>query len=254
LTRFGFGTCWLAVALVWSSGLSAAASASAQAPTLDRFYASANAALERGDTIQAFQDFTAAAQGGHRQAQFELASLHYFDHWRGDEHEAVRWFRQAAEQGHPRAQYMLGGFYLDGSGVVQNFTEGLRLMRGAAESGDELAQQELALRYYQGKDVPRNYREAAKWACAIADLDDAWGQHILGQMYAQGQGVPQDYVLAHVWLNLAASNSLYMRQYQEQAIDYRNRVASWMTPEQIAEAQRKAREWRPGTGRYPCRP
>jgi hypothetical protein len=58
-------------------------------------------------------------------------------------------------------------------------------------------------------------------------------------MYANGQGVPQDYVAAHMWLNLAAA------QGNANASESRDIVANRMTPEQIAEAQRLAREWTP---------
>ena len=64
-------------------------------------------------------------------------------------------------------------------------------------------------------------------------------QHNLGVMYAQGNGVPQDFVLAHMWTNLAAA------QGHEGAKSGRDVLAKRMTSEQIAEAQRLAREWRP---------
>jgi TPR repeat protein len=57
-------------------------------------------------------------------------------------------------------------------------------------------------------------------------------------MYANGEGVPQDYVQAFVWFNLAASES-------DKAAQYRDLVASKMTPAQIAEAQRLVQEWKP---------
>ncbi len=58
-------------------------------------------------------------------------------------------------------------------------------------------------------------------------------------MYAKGQGVPQDYVLAHMWFNLAGA------QGDKKARKDRDLAASHMTPDQIAEAQRLAREWKP---------
>jgi hypothetical protein len=79
----------------------------------------------------------------------------------------------------------------------------------------------------------------------------------LGLMYEAGRNVPQDYVQAHVWFNLAASQNSFgvgsaaglpnslESAFQEAAIKARDRVASKMTPEQIAEAQRLAREWKP---------
>ncbi len=58
-------------------------------------------------------------------------------------------------------------------------------------------------------------------------------------MYSAGDGVPQDYVKAHLWFNLAAA------QGNEDARELRDLWAKKMTPEQIAEAQRLAREWKP---------
>ena len=58
-------------------------------------------------------------------------------------------------------------------------------------------------------------------------------------MYANGEGMPQDYVQAQMWFNLAAA------QGAEQARRNRDWVAQRMTPGQIAEAQRLAREWKP---------
>ena len=56
-------------------------------------------------------------------------------------------------------------------------------------------------------------------------------------MYRKGQGVPQDYVEAYKWVSLAASQG-YVK-----AIKGRHAVVSEMSPDQIAEAKRVAREW-----------
>ena len=55
----------------------------------------------------------------------------------------------------------------------------------------------------------------------------------------KGRGVPQDYVQAHMWWNLAAVKG------NTDAIKNRDVVAAKMTPTQIAEAQKLAREWKP---------
>ncbi len=67
----------------------------------------------------------------------------------------------------------------------------------------------------------------------------AEAQRNLGVMYAKGEGVPQDYVQARMWVNLAAA------QGNEQARKAVDLLAEKMTPAQIAEAQRLAREWKP---------
>ena len=48
-----------------------------------------------------------------------------------------------------------------------------------------------------------------------------------------------DYVMAHMWVNLSAA------QGHKKAVKARDILAKKMTPDQIAEAQRLAREWKP---------
>ena len=63
-------------------------------------------------------------------------------------------------------------------------------------------------------------------------------------MYEFGHSVPQDYVTAHMWFNLAASHEADA-SVRNKYIDLREVVASKMTPDQIAEAQKMARKWKP---------
>jgi len=79
--------------------------------------------------------------------------------------------------------------------------------------------------------------EAVKLYRKAAEQGNAYAQYNLGFMYGNGEGVPQDYVEAHKWFNLAAAQGL------QTAIASRDIAASKMTREQIAEAQRLAREW-----------
>jgi uncharacterized protein len=68
-------------------------------------------------------------------------------------------------------------------------------------------------------------------------------QFYLAAMYFKGQGVPQDYVQAYKWLNLAASNYAAGSKH-DKAAKARDTLATQMTPAQIAEAQKLAREWK----------
>ena len=58
-----------------------------------------------------------------------------------------------------------------------------------------------------------------------------------GMKCATGDSVAPDLVAAHKWFNLAA-----MRGYQE-AVRLRREIAAEMSPAQIAQAQRAARDW-----------
>jgi TPR repeat protein len=120
-----------------------------------------------------------------------------------------------------------------------DYATALRLLRPLANQGDASAQYNLGLMYAKGDGVPQNYAEALKWFGLAADQGDADAQYNLGTMYTNGRGVPQDYVLAHMWFNLSAAQGVQI------AVTQRDRIATRMTPAQIAEAQKLAREWRP---------
>lgn len=91
-----------------------------------------------------------------------------------------------------------------------------------------------------------DYAKALRLWRPLADKGDAVSQRNLGIMYLNGRGVPQDYVLARMWCNLAASRfDASQKEGREGAVKHRDRIAAKVTPAQIAEAQKLAREWKP---------
>jgi len=72
---------------------------------------------------------------------------------------------------------------------------------------------------------------------AQAEKGDAAAQDHLGVLYDNGQGVPQDYGKAYKWLILAKAAG---DSDAPKGIDL---LMPLMTPDQIAEGQRLAREW-----------
>ena len=95
------------------------------------------------------------------------------------------------------------------------------------------------------KGVDRNNAQANAWFRKAADQGFAYAQFDLGVAYEDGGlGVPQDYALAHMWFSLASSPATNA-DLRQMAVQNRDQVAAKMTPAQIAEAQRMAREWKP---------
>ena len=90
--------------------------------------------------------------------------------------------------------------------------------------------------YAQGQGVVQDYVEAGKWYRLAAEQGNASAQYNLGVMYGKGQGVPMDTVRAHMWFNLAAVTG------NADAVKNRDIAAKNMTPQQMAEAQKLARE------------
>ena len=147
----------------------------------------------------------------------------------------------AAHQGEASAQNRLGYMYDVGQDVAQDYVEAATWYKKAADQGVAEALLGLGIMYSLGHGVPQNYGEAARLFRSAADQGDAKPQTLLGLMYAEGQGVAQDHVLAHMWLNLAAT------QGDEGAAFARDIVWIMMTPAQIAEAEKLAREWKPNS-------
>ena len=127
----------------------------------------------------------------------------------GDYHTALREWEQYGEQSDAKVQYALGAMYEFGR-------PGFRL----------------------------SIVEAVKWYRWAAKQDHAHAQYSLGVIYGSDERVTPDYVQAHMWLSLAIPR-LPQRKYRARAVNSRDIIAAKMTPAQIAEARRLAREWKP---------
>ena len=124
------------------------------------------------------------------------------------------------------------------------YATALREWRPLAEQGNAKAQYNLGLMYRKGQGVPQDDAEAVGWWRKAAEQGNAGAQNNLGFMYYNGRGVPEDYAQAHMWFNLAASR-YPPGENRDQSVKNRDNVAKRMTPAQISEAQKLAREWRP---------
>ena len=81
--------------------------------------------------------------------------------------------------------------------------------------------------------------EAAKWYRKAAEQNHAGAQYNLGSCYFNGRGVAKSYVEAYRWAVLASGQGI------EEAKAIMKTLAENMTREQIAEAQRLARNFTP---------
>jgi len=147
----------------------------------------------------------------------------------------------AALNGHAEAEYNLGVAYAQGRGTQQDQREALRWYRQSAERGYVPAQMMLAKMHYEGQGVAVNHAEAARWYRQASYQGFPIAQYMLGTMYATGQGVAKDLVQAHMWLSLAGTQG--NEATRQGTLRTRDLLAEQMTPEQIQEAERLARDW-----------
>ena len=161
-----------------------------------------------------------------------------------DTGEALKWYRRAAEQNNPYAQCRLGLMYHAGQGVTQNFAQAARWFRRAAVQELAEAQYYLGDIYETAAGVPLDYGEAVKWYRLASNQGFDMAQLALGRMYQFGLGVPQDYVQTYLWYTLA-ERAMPPGVDRNVFPDMRDTLVPFMTPEQVAEAQRLADEWKP---------
>ena len=120
-----------------------------------------------------------------------------------------------------------------------DFKIALREWQPLAEQGDARAQFYFGLLYENGDGVPLDYTKARQWYEKAAAQGDAKAQLYLGLQSSFGQGGPMDVVDAYMWYSLAAGNG------NVHAPGYRADLSRQMTPAQVTEAQKRAREWKP---------
>ncbi len=201
----------------------------------------AEAAQKREEALKWFRK---AAEQGLVDAQLQLARS-LMDAFRRDgtnrdenvalESESWKWCRKAAEQGHGDAQYRLAFHYEES----KNYVEAARWYKMDADQGSLSAMSHLAEMYYYGRGVPQDRAEAVKLALEVADgadprLDDNLFFR-LGEWYESDVGTLHNDVEAYKWFNIvAAQGGPYSAQT---ATKRRDRLATRMSPAQIAEGQ-----------------
>ncbi len=84
-----------------------------------------------------------------------------------------------------------------------------------------------------------DYDRAVQEFRLLAEQGHAQAQLNLGILYSQGRGVPKDSVQAYRWYTLAAA------QGDDLAGKFKDHLEKSMTLDELAEAQRLAREWKP---------
>jgi uncharacterized protein len=194
---------------------------------------------------KSIEEVKAKAEAGDAESEMELGRR--YNKGEGvakDQVEAVKWYRKAAEQNLPIAQYNLAVCYNRGAGcrdgVAEDDVEAAKWYRKAAEQNFAAAQYNLGICYERGDGVAEDHAEAANWYRKAAEQNDADAQYNLAICYERGDGVAEDWVEAYKWLLLAARQG--HKAPKEHMILLESKL---LTPEQLAQGQKRAREFKP---------
>lgn len=146
-----------------------------------------------------------AAQADLPAAHFALGVL---DEQAGDRTDALvtaaAHYRAAAERGHRSAQFRYGLALMDGRGVERDTLAGESWLRRAGLAGDADAAAAVGDLYARPGGLPPNFYEAALWFQRAADAGHVGAARALGQLYLRGGGFGTDPPSAVRWLRVAA--------------------------------------------------
>jgi hypothetical protein len=146
---------------------------------------------------------------GDPEAQSRLADRYYSSF---EYATATKWYRLAAQKGNVNAQCSLGVILLNGMPAFPN----------------------------KGVAVPAEPQQGLAWLLRAGGQDHAPGQIELGHCYRDGKVVPPDLCEAYKWYSLAARKSLTCKPR------FLDPLILKMTPEQIAEGQKRVESFVPG--------
>ena len=117
-------------------------------------------------------------------------------------------------------------------------------LRERAANGDPDAQFTLGKNYEAGRSgLKQNYAEAAGWYRKSAEQGNVYAQASLGILYHSGKGLPHDDVQAEMWFTISAEHA--PPNDHDTIAEMRDSVGAHLSAQQMAEAQRMAREWQP---------
>jgi TPR repeat protein len=182
------------------------------------------------------------AEAGDKDCQGLLG--HYYSGAAGkskvDYVEAAKWFERGENWSG------LAGLYAEGHGVERNYEKAAELYRKAGNSYP------LALLYLEGKGVPQDYKIAADLLREAAGNPKKEAQYQLALLYSEGKGMEQNYEEAYYWALLTQRPKVSSARVIVDDVPVQdkyellcNRLASYLTPEQIASVKKRVQDWKP---------
>jgi TPR repeat protein len=225
--------------------------------------------------VESVKCFRQAAEQGHTYAQYALGMSYELGHGVDkDPAEAIKWLEKAANHGDEDAQLELGKLYRDGQGVTKDYVQAYMWFDIACILEEKLQEKGVSIRAIHSdlkkqmtqEQIASAEKAISAWQLTAAQRGVASGQFALGTRYFNGVGVPKDKVQAYKWIFLALRQMPTSPVKADKVvIDGKNRgpstipstpiakrlwlmlniVENEMTSEQIAEAQRFIKQFRP---------
>ena len=134
------------------------------AQNADKIYKEAKELYDAKNYTQAVPKLKAAAEKGHKKAQYRLGRC--YEKGRGvskDETAAFQWYTKSAAQDYAKGQYALGNCYKEGLGTAKDHKKAFEYFTKAAQHDNADAQYQLGKCYMKGKGTTADAKKAASW-------------------------------------------------------------------------------------------
>lgn len=154
----------------------------------------------------------------------------------------AEWKRAVEVNKDPGAAFRLAEEHFDAKVVERDVATAIRYFAIGAEGGDMRAQMDLATLFDKGWGVPQDMALAAKWYEAAARQGLASSQYNIATMYEDGVGVEASKVKAYQYYQLSIEGG-----FPRFAVEAIEKLAETMTPAEIKEASKLARDFKPLT-------
>lgn len=168
-----------------------------------------------------------------------LTSIPSFSNEESQASETKVAFEKMAElvkQGNPDAIHGTALLLLS-TGQPNDLANAVHFLKMNSKNGYSESQYYLARLYLNGQGVPQDFTKGIELLNLSAKSRNSSAHNALAALYLTGTHFLQDDVLAHVHFNIAASLG------DKEAIQFRDKLNAQLSKEQIAEAQKLAREW-----------
>ncbi len=160
---------------------------------------------------------------------------------KGDYAAARAQWQPLAEGGHRDAQFNLGLLHENGLGVPRDGARAAHWYRLAAEQDDRTAQAYLGEMYAKGLGVPRDDVAALGWFRRAAELGHPAAQYNVGLFYATGRGVEPSEVQAYAWLTVALENGAPRTDLREMLARHMSRSSLDEATRLVEEVRKRCR-------------
>lgn len=148
----------------------------------------------------------------------------------GNFKEAIKTLSPFVLKNDPHALYLMATIYLSPKFNHLDVQKGLAFLEKAVFQNYPPALDELAGLYLAGEGVQKNEAKALQYYIQASHLGYGPSQFNCGIMYKNGQGTEKDFVKSYLYFTLASLNYKDLEEVTENAAQYRDEVASLLSP------------------------